>query len=625
MKRVVKLLVLLLSMSLMVACGTSSESTGEFKPGTYTIKKEGYNKSEPIEMEITISEDQQISKIEILNHKETEGIGAEALAQLPETIIEKQSVSDIDAFSGATLSSVALFKGVKEALKEAGLDEADLVKIEDDTAGKANEYNVDVVIVGAGGAGMVAAIEAKKQGANVLVLEKVQLSGGNAVKATGGMNAAKTPYQNVNEFTSADQEAIEKAIATAREKHPEIKDLADTVETQLNDYLANPKGYFDSQELYILDTIIGGKGVNDRELVETLVKHTSKDIEWLKEKGMVLDSVGAFGGASVKRIHRPMEEGKTVSVGAFLMPKMTQELETLGVDILYNTNVNELIVENDQVVGVKAENGTVVNAKAVIIATGGFGADLDRVVEYKPELKGFVTTNAPGATGDGIDMAVAIGAKTVDMDQIQIHPTVEQEAASLITEGVRGDGAILVNQEGKRFTNEVGTRDEVSAAEIAQTGGYTYLIFDQKMADASGPLTGYIDKGFTKQGNTIEALAEQIETDPTTLSETLAKWNESVKNLKDEEFGRTAFTETLETAPYYAIKLSPGIHHTMGGLAINTKAEVLNKNDEPIKGLFAAGEVTGGIHGANRLGGNAVADIVVYGRIAGQQAAEFAK
>ena len=208
------------------------------------------------------------------------------------------------------------------------------------------------------------------------------------------------------------------------------------------------------------------------------------------------------------------------------------------------------------------------------------------------------------------------------MDQIQIHPTVEANTAALITEGLRGDGAILVNAEGKRFIDEVGTRDVVSAAEIAQPGSYSWLIVDQKMVDASSVIQGYINSGYTFSGEDYAQLAEAIGVDADTFTATMEAWNACVASKTDEEFGRTSFANPLDTAPYYAIKVTAGIHHTMGGLRINTEAQVLNEAGEPMEGLFAAGEVTGGVHGANRLGGNAVADFIVFGRIAGTSASE---
>ena len=228
-----------------------------------------------------------------------------------------------------------------------------------------------------------------------------------------------------------------------------------------------------------------------------------------------------------------------------------------------------------------------------------------------------MTTNAPGIQGQGIELAQAVGAETVDMEQIQIHPTVEANSAALITEGLRGDGAILVNQEGKRFTDEVGTRDAVSAAEIAQTNSHSYLIVDQAMVDASGVIQGYINRGFTTEGATYEELAEALEMDPAAFAQTMETTGTPMWKQGRSEFNRTSFANPLDTAPYYAINVTAGIHHTMGGLKIDSDTEVISTDGTPIPGLFAAGEVTGGVHGANRLGGNAVADFVVFGRIAG--------
>ena len=246
--------------------------------------------------------------------------------------------------------------------------------------------------------------------------------------------------------------------------------------------------------------------------------------------------------------------------------------------------------------------------------------------QYRPDLKGTVTTNAPGATGDGIVMAQALGADLVDIEQIQLHPTVEQTTSILITESVRGDGAILVNQSGVRFTNELLTRDAVSAAELEQEGQYAWIIFDQNLRDHLKATEKYVKSGITVQADTIEGLAELLAIDPATLAKTLEDWNGYVKNQRDPDFGRTTGMDAdLTTPPYYAIKIAPGIHHTMGGVKINTAAQVINTEGQAIPGLFAAGEVTGGVHGGNRLGGNAVADIVIFGRIAAESALEYIK
>ena len=583
------------------------------------------------EVSVTITlTDGVITGCEIVGDSETEGIGSVIVENAPEEIVSGNKGA-IDVVSGATITSNAVNEALAAALAAAGLDAADFTGSGDAAAAEDRVVDTDIVIVGAGGAGMTAAIAAAEAGKNVVIVESQAMVGGNSVRATGGMNAADTPAQDENEFTEA--AGVEKTLETAASEwagNEAITALADTVAGQWAEYQANPVGYFDSVELMELDTLIGGHGINDPALVETLCSNSADAVAWLGEQGIELSSVGAAGGASVKRIHRPVDsEGKTISVGSYMIPLLQAKCEELGVEFIMNTTANEILTDaNGAAVGIAAtdKNGAAVtvNAKAVVLATGGFGANLDMVVEYKPDLAGFMTTNAPGAQGQGIDMAVAIGAGTVDMDQIQIHPTVEANTAALITEGLRGDGAILVNAEGNRFTDEVGTRDVVSAAEIAQTGSYSWLVIDQAMADASSVIQGYINNGYTVTGETYEELAEAMGVDAAAFAATMDKWNAAVAAGVDEEFGRTSFANPLDTAPYYAIKVTAGIHHTMGGLTINPQTQVLAGDGTVIDGLYAAGEVTGGVHGGNRLGGNAVADFVVFGRIAGEQAAAYA-
>ena len=583
------------------------------------------------EVSVTITlTDGVITGCEIVGDSETEGIGSVIVENAPEEIVSGNKGA-IDVVSGATITSNAVNEALAAALAAAGLDAADFTGSGDAAAAEDRVVDTDIVIVGAGGAGMTAAIAAANEGKNVVIVESQAMVGGNSVRSTGGMNAAKTPAQDENEF--AESAGVEKTLETAASEWADneaITALADTVAGQWAEYQANPVGYFDSVELMELDTLIGGHGTNDPALVEALCSNSADAIAWLSEQGIELTSVSSFGGASVKRIHRPVDsEGKTISVGSYMIPLLQAKCEELGVEFIMNTTANEILTDaNGAAVGIAAtdKNGAAVtvNAKAVILATGGFGANLDMVVEYKPDLAGFMTTNAPGAQGQGIDMAVAIGAGTVDMDQIQIHPTVEANTAALITEGLRGDGAILVNAEGNRFTDEVGTRDVVSAAEIAQPGSYSWLVIDQAMADASSVIQGYINNGYTVTGETYEELAEAMGVDAAAFAATMDKWNAAVAAGVDEEFGRTSFANPLDTAPYYAIKVTAGIHHTMGGLTINPQTQVLAGDGTVIDGLYAAGEVTGGVHGGNRLGGNAVADFVVFGRIAGEQAAAYA-
>ena len=611
-------------------CGAKPASTSSDAgvSGDFTGTAKGFGGDVSVTLTLT---DGAITGCTAEGKEETQGVGSEAIAKMPGAIAESGSIA-VDGVSGATITSTAIKEAAAAALTAAGLNPDDYkTAVENNATAEDSTVDADVVVVGAGGAGMTAAITAAAEGKTVVILESQSMVGGNSVRATGGMNAGKTVYQDENEF--GESAGVEKTLKTAAEKYADnetITALAKTVSEQWAAYQADPTGYFDSVELMELDTMIGGKGINDPELVETLCANSADAIDWLDEHGITLHNVSSFGGASVKRIHRPVNaEGKTVSVGSYMIPLLEENCEKAGVKMMLDTTATEILTDaNGAAVGVKATGASgetvTVNAKAVVLATGGFGANLDMVVKYKPELKGFMTTNAPGIQGQGIEMAEAIGAATVDMDQIQIHPTVEANTAALITEGLRGDGAILINEEGQRFIDEVGTRDVVSAAEIAQTGSYSWLVVDQAMADASSVIQGYIKKGYTVTGATYEELGKAMGVDAAAFAETMEKWNGYVEAKNDPDFGRTSFANPLNTAPYYAVKVTAGVHHTMGGLKINANTEVLNEKGEVIPGLFAAGEVTGGVHGANRLGGNAVADFTVFGRIAGAAASDYA-
>ena len=497
-------------------------------------------------------------------------------------IMEAQD-TDVDTISGATVTSMAVVTAASTALGEAATDvpKPEKEETEEPVEKTAEELDADIVIVGAGGAGMTAAIKATEAGKKVLLVEKMPYAGGNTTRATGGMNAAETHYQK-------------------------------------------EQGIDDTVEQYVKDTMEGGHNLNDPALVQALAEGSAPAIDWLDSIGAQLPKIAFTGGSTNARAHAP-EDGS--AVGIYLVSAFKKQLEEKNIPVLYDTTVTEIIMKDGRAVGVKANSETAdytINAKAVILATGGFGGNEQMIVENNADLAGYVSTNAPGATGDGIVMAQAVGADVVDMDQIQLHPTVEQRTRMLITEAVRGNGAILVNKEGKRFVNEMETRDFVSAAEIKQTDGCAYVIFDQNLRDNVAAVEKYFGIGIVTEGATIEDLAGEIGLDPAVLSKTLADWNKAVANQKDPEFGRTtAMDADLSTAPYYAILIAPGIHHTMGGLKIDVNGEVLNTKGKAIPGLFAAGEVTGGVHGGNRLGGNAVADVVVFGTAAAESACAY--
>ncbi len=622
-KRILSLLVAVAMLLALAPAALAEEVTG-----TGTAKGFGGD----VTVTITLK-DGVITKVEAVGNDETDGIGKNVIAEWPQAFIDYDGI--VDTYTGATFASItraAFIEAALAALQDAGVNPEDFMREYVETAAEDMVIDTDVLIIGAGGAGMTAAITAADAGMKVVVLESQPAVGGNSVKSTGGMNAAKTSFQDANEF--GEEAGVEKTLAAAKDNWADnetITALAAKVQEQWDAYKADPQGYFDSTDLFALDTMIGGKGINDPELVNTLVSNTADAIDWLASQDIKLTDVASFGGASVKRIHRPLnDEGKVVSVGAYTVPLLEAACQKReNITLMTDTTAIALVPdENGACIGAlamgKTGNSITVAADAVVLTTGGFGANLDMVEAYKPELKGFMTTNAAGIQGLGILMAADLGAATVDMDQIQIHPTVQADTASLITEGLRGDGAILVNKNGERFIDEVGTRDVVSAAEIAQPDSFSWLVVDQKMVDASSVIQGYINRGLMLSGDTYEALAEALGIPADTFAATMNTWNGYVAEKNDPDFGRTSFANPLDTAPFYAVKVTAGIHHTMGGLKIDPETHVIDESGKIIPGLFAAGEVTGGVHGGNRLGGNAVADFVVFGRIAGAQASAYA-
>ncbi|MFK4954497.1 flavocytochrome c [Lactococcus garvieae] len=440
----------------------------------------------------------------------------------------------------------------------------------------------DVIIVGSGGAGMTAAIEAKDAGMNPVILEKMPMAGGNTSKASAGLNASET--------------SVEKA-----------------------------QGITDSNDKFYEETLKGGGGTNDKELLRYFVDHSAAAVDWLAQNDIVLDNLTTTGGMSVSRTHRPHDGS---AVGAYLVKGLEENISKRDIPVFVNSDVTKINEKDGKVSGVevKIEGETKqVDSKAVVVTTGGFGANQKMIAKYRPDLKDYVTTNAAGSTGDGIEMISALGGALVDMDKIQIHPTVFQKTGYLVSESIRGEGAILVNKEGKRFFNEMDTRDKVSAAELKQDGKYAYAIFGEGTKDKVKAVDQYISKDMVVEADNVEELAKKLDIKPEELNATVTKWNKAVADKKDSEFGRTTGMTNDISGKVYAIKVAPGIHHTMAGVKINTQTQVLKENGQPIKGLYAAGEVTGGLHGGNRIGGNAVADIIIFGRQAGQESAKYAK
>lgn len=443
---------------------------------------------------------------------------------------------------------------------------------------------VDVVIVGSGGAGFSAAVAAHDSGAKVILIEKEPVIGGNAKLAAGGMNAAWTDQQKAKNIT-------------------------------------------DSPELMYKDTMKGGQNINDPALVKILSSHSKDSVDWMTKMGADLTDVGMMGGASVNRSHRPTGGA---GVGAHVVQVLYDNAVKRNIDLRMNTRGIEVLKDDKGSVKGILVKGMYkgyywVKADAVILATGGFAKNNERVAKLDPSLKGFISTNQPGAVGDGLDVAENAGAALKDMQYIQAHPTLSVKGGVMITEAVRGNGAILVNREGKRFVNEITTRDKASAAILEQTGKTAYLIFDDSVRKSLSKINQYVGLGVAPSADSLAKLGKMEGIDGKALTETVARYNSLVTSGKDTDFERADLPRALNEGNYYAIEITPGVHHTMGGVMIDTKAEVMDAKKQVIPGLYGAGEVTGGVHGANRLGGNAISDIITFGRLAGEEAAKYAK
>jgi fumarate reductase flavoprotein subunit len=449
---------------------------------------------------------------------------------------------------------------------------------------KEHKEKADIVIIGTGAAGFTAAITAHDLGAKVVLLEKQPLTGGNSMLAEGGMNAAGTKLQAA-------------------------------------------KGVKDSPDLMFKDTMTGGKNINDPVLVHILADNSAASVDWLTSLGADLNDLGELGGASVSRAHRP---SGGAAVGAHIIEVLRKNAAQRKIEIRVNTTALRLQEDKTgRVTGVvvqgKHSGQYTIESKAVIITAGGFSANPERVAHYRPEYRGMTTSNQPGATGDGIDMGSAAGAELVDMKEIQIHPTIAAGSRILITEAVRGNGAILINQDGKRFVNEMTTRDAVSAAILAQKGKTAFLIFDDEIRKSLSMIEGYFHLKLVKEGGSIEELATAVNVPTESLKATLATYNKAYEAKNDTEFKRADMARPVMTPKFYAIQVQPGVHYTMGGLKVNCDSMVIDKKGQQIKGLYAAGEGTGGVHGTNRLGGNSISQTITFGRIAGRNAAAAAK
>ncbi len=590
-----------------VEINTSEESSkkaegGLYTPGIYSAIVTGMKE---MTVTVTFSED-AITTIE-LDHEETPGIGEPVCDSLPIQIIELQGLG-IDAVAGATLSSMAILDGVADCVEQAGGDVAALKAVKPQIIDNGDEeLTADVVVIGAGGAGMAAAVTANQEGKTVIVIEKTSNMGGNTTLAGGAFNAV--------------DDGSETALARN-----------------------------DSVDLYYEQTFHGGDQQGDPELVRTLVENAWDGVLWLKELGMEFE-LGVFTvtGGIYERAYKSVEpEGS----GFFKAYRSYMESHA-GITIKYKTTAESLIVENGAVVGVactgEAGNQVIVKANnGIILATGGFSQNIEMRKKYNAETNLWPTldetipsTNTPAITGDGITMAQAVGAELVQMGNIQLLPLGDPNTGSLsgnIEHAV--ESRIFVNQEGNRFVNEGGRGDEMTLRLFEQPDTTMYIIMDSdtypngdEANNFNERISDLVAAGRVYKADTLEELAGMIHVSAENLVKTVEEYNRHCLGGdlegQEDEFGRTLFTDTdkinngINQGPFYAAERMPTVHHTMGGVKINTSTQVINTQGDVIPGLFAAGEVTGGIHAGNRLGGNALTDTIVFGRIAGKSASDY--
>ena len=579
----------LLSAAALLAAGTLSASVFA---APVTAEGTGVGKHGDITVAVTFDAG-KIQDIKIVKNAENPILAKKVFTDLKDQVVALSS-TDVDLISGATFSAKGFIDAVNDAAKKAGvtLAKADKKALKKAARKLPKTSNYDVVVIGAGGAGFSAAITARNAGANVVLLEKMPAVGGNSLISGAEMNAAKNWVQ------------------------PKLG---------IND---------DSPELHAEDTFKGGDGKGDMKVINVMTHEALDAAKWCRDYLGVRfedDNLFFFGGHSRKRALIPV--GHT---GTEFIAKFQAKADELGIPVITNMKAEELIKNKDgRVVGVKATmDGSeyTFNAKGgVVLATGGFGANPEMVKKYNPKIdERFKTTDAPGTTGEALYMAERAGAELVNMGYIQTYPICDPLSGAIeLIADARFDGAIMLNQEGKRFVEELQRRDVMSKAILEQTGKYCYAIFNGEIEKRSHAITHHQDEVevFTKTGilhkaDTIEGIADFFKIPVDNLKATIARVNEFARTGKDLDFNYRSRFVDLSTGPYWIYRGVPSVHHTMGGLKINPKAEVLDANDKPIPGLWAAGEVTGCTHGTNRLGSNAYTDIIVFGRIAGAEAAK---
>ena len=549
----------LLAMGL-VSCGLAQAA---LTSGTYVAEGKGNNG--PVVVETTI-ENGAITKIRVLKNSETPMIGETAIKLLPTKIVDRQSL-DIDKVAGATNSSNAILTAVGEVLKKAGGSKADLKAVaqKKDQAAVLEDANTDVVVVGAGGSGMAAAIEAKRKGLNVILIEKLPMIGGTTALSSTAFNAGGSKIQM----------ALKKPYTA-------------------DDYYLKLKG----------------KGPDDASL-RNLADLSGPTTDWLVDMGADLGRV--INGSQ----HTPKDGG---ALGAMLVPVMKKQLDKLGIEPRTSTKAEDLYVKDGRVAGVRVshDNGKyVIHAKGVILATGGFASNPELVAKYTPMWAGYPSTASRGATGDALAMATQVGAALGQMDRSGPQTVAYQTGNGAVSlTNVRYNGAILVNEDGNRFVNELALTPILGKAIKDQKDGHAYLIFDQASVDRAALMKKYKEAGYFVEAPTLDALAKKLGINAENLSKTVAAYQKGMDDGVDHEFGRkdSRFSR-IDKVPYYGAKISPASQTTYGGVKIDLKARAVTETGKVIPGLYVSGE-------AASQYGQGVSIGVILGKLAADTAAE---
>ncbi|MDR1184316.1 MAG: flavocytochrome c [Coriobacteriales bacterium] len=456
------------------------------------------------------------------------------------------------------------------------------------------DEHVDVLVIGSGFAGLAAATEAAKAGRDTLILEKMPYYGGNSVIAGGGYCCWDSGLK-------------------------------------LREKLGLGK---DSWESHREDTLRGGNYYNDPALVDVLAQNAPAGLDWMVAAGVRFrDTVARIGGHGAYRSYQTAVSGRE------LMDPLRDNALDAGAQLRTESTV-EWIFRKDYAspiagVSISSKDGerAIEVRHALIIASGGYGRDVAMRTSYKPTLTADCNcTNHKGATGEMIRSAKAIGADTLHMEFIQLYPCANPQTGSVdqpafLCFSGTGFGLIFVNAQGRRFVNELSGRDEVSSAQLVSQTLPTYSVLNAAIFERLGIEQKDVDRMIRQSrvlaGDTLEELARLMEVPADTFAETVHAHNDYLKSGVDQEFAKpvTEAMLPLEQGPFYAIAQWPSVHYCMGGIRINTLAEVIDIWGRPIPGLFAAGEVCGGVHGCDRLGGNGIAECIVFGRIAGRNAA----